>query len=405
MAGIIQIGKRQWVAGMTWRSYEDTPEKADLAEDAEMLRAQWVSVRNGKDAIQGGFCAPIDGFQKPVNMSSLAAMLADSKKQPWLGIFKISEGLWWYIAVRDNNAILPDGDVLGGKEAIEAARQRHSGHAAWEYVEGDLEFLSNLIDQIDERLTPVKLLGAGLLPDISVSGLVAIAAVTVCALGGGWWWWQQQEMEAAREKARQVQMAEMRKQLLAGKAMAAAPTSPMATTPAPNDWLSACAAAWHPFEISDMGWFLDKRSCTSTSAVVERAWAEGATADFLPAGGRLSPDGKVVTQTIALEGLVASGASPAIPLRDAEIAMRAWAQTANFTLVLGTKKAEAAPALPGAEQAQAAVAAPTISSTSVTLDILVTPFDLDFSAIPGLRLNTLHSTPQGWHLEGALYGQ
>ncbi|RWA45651.1 hypothetical protein AU476_01045 [Cupriavidus sp. UYMSc13B] len=250
MAGIIQIGKRRWVAGMTWASYEDTPNKVELREDAQRLNSTWAAVRIGEDCIQGGFCGAIEG-EKVSKLYSLAAMLADSRKQPWLGIFKIGDGLWWYVAVRDGHAILPDGDVLGGEEETYAARERHSGYTDWNYVEGDLELLESLIKEVEDGPTRIKSLdGKAYLPKILAGTTIALTAVAA----GGWWMHNQHEQEAAKQRAA---MARMREQMAQAKLNENPVVStPAITLPLPAAFLRSCGDAV-TLPISQYGWLID----------------------------------------------------------------------------------------------------------------------------------------------------
>lgn len=399
MVRTVQIGKRRWLVGMTWSSFEDTPNRAELKEDALRLGASWVCVRIGESAIQAGFCEPIGNAKHPSKIYSLAAMLADSREQPWLGIFKIEEGVWWYIAVRDGHAILPDGDVIGGEAEIHAARDRHSGYTDWKYIEGDIGLLEEFIKDIDAKPTPVRSLSGGNLPGIP---LMVSAVVLLSALGGGYWWWHQKQQ--AEEQARIVAMAKMRAQMIAGQQVVVAP-SPLLTTPEPNDWLAACGNAVLALPLSQKGWALDQVSCDLTSASIRWVRKDGATVANKPEGN-LSPEGDKVDQVIPLSGLNAQGSNNAVDLPSAKLALRAWAQAANFTLAMN--EAAPAPALPGATsglaQGNAGVPAPA-PQASIKLDITVAPFGMNMSSIPGFRLTSLESTNTGWSLKGVLYGR
>lgn len=398
MARIIQIGKRRWLAGMTWCSFEDEPSKNELKEDAQRFGASWTCVRRGESAIQGGFCAPIDNAKSPSKLYSLAAMLADSREQPWLGIFKIEEGVWWYIAVRDGHAILPDGDVIGGEAEIHAARECHSGFADWKYIEGDISLLAELIQDVDAKPTPVRSLIDANLPSVPV---LVTAVALVFAIGGGYWWYhKQQEIE----QERLVAMEKIRAQLLAGHPVAAAQT-PLLSTPQPNNWIAACGKAVSRLPLSQNGWALDQLSCDANSANIHWVRRDGATVANKP-DGSLSSQGDTVDQVRPLMGLDTHGRDDAIDLVGAKLVLRAWAQAVKFPLVLN----EALPpaALPGATDATAqskpGLPAPP-PQASVTLDMSITPFGIDMSIIPGLRLTSLRLTNSGWHAEGTLYGR
>lgn len=394
MAGIIHLGKRRWVAGMTWASYEDAPNKPELREDAQRLNSTWTAVRIGEDCIQGGFCSAIEGV-KVAKLFSLAAMLADSRKQPWLGIFKIEEDLWWYVAVRDGHAILPDGDVLGGKEEIYAARERHSGYADWNYVEGDLALLESLIKDVDEGPTRIRSLdGNPHLPKILAGAAIGLAA----AAAGGWWMHHHQEQEAAKQRAA---MARMREQM----AQAKLDEKPIVSTPATSmppatDFLRSCGDAV-TLPISQYGWLIDSVSCTVDHATVVWARKDGATVEFRP-DGTLSEDGEMTTQTISL-GLNQQSKDERIQLNEAADRLRAWAQAAGFKLDLKVPTGDKTPAtLPGANPTAVPPASPEMS---VSVKINISLFDLSLPDVPGLRLSAINMTATGWELIGALYGK
>lgn len=389
MANVIQIGKRRWLAGMTWASYEDTPDKDELRDDAKRLNSTWSAVRIGEDCIQAGFCSAVDGANVG-KLYSLAAMLADSRKQPWLGIFKIEEDLWWYIAVRDGHAILPDGDVLGDRDEIYAAREKHSGYTDWNYVEGDRALLQDLIKDIDESPTRIKSLeGIPLKHKLLVgAGVVALAGSAV----GGYWWYQDAKQREEMERMRQ-QLAKVVPEV---KPVASTPAT---TFPLATALLHACGKAV-TLPISQYGWLIDNVSCTVNSATAVWARKDGATVDFRPEG-ELSADGQKVTQTIDLR-LTQQSADDRIPLSEAWDQLLAWSQAAGFTAtatVAATDKN--ASTLPGANPDTA----PVPTEKNVTISVNVSPFDLDLSEIPGLRLTAIKMSASGWDLTGVLYGR
>ena len=394
MNRVVEIGKHRWLAGMTWSSFEDAPNRTELKEDAERLGASWVCVRIGEAAIQAGFSTPVENIKRPSKLNSLAAMLADSQEQPWLGIFKITDGVWWYVAVRDGHAILPDGDVIGCEEDILAARERHSGYTDWKYIEGDIDFLEELIQGIDAKRTPIRSLSGGNLP---ATPLIVSSIALVSALVGGYWWWDQQQQ--VQEQERVIAMAKMRAQLSAGNPPALV-ASPLLTTPQPNDWLSACNNILAVLPLSQYGWALDQVACGASFSMVRWVRGEGATVANKPEGN-LSPQGNTVDQIIPFIDLNVQGKNDAINFSEAKIALQAWAQSVNFNLVLS--EAPIAQLLPGAEPIpkDSAIQAQVMFK----IDMPISPFGLDMSSIPGLRLTSLRLTDQGSTLEGILYGR
>lgn len=391
MARIVQVGKRQWVAGLRWSSFEDKPTKEEMKEEAQRFEASWSCLRIGEDAIQAGFCAPVQDVKKPVKLFSLAAMLADSREQPWLGIFKIEEGVWWYVAVRDRHAILPDGDVIGGEAEIHAARERHAGYGDWKYIEGDLDLLAEFISEIDAKPTAVRSLNGPALPAMPV---VMSGVVLASLLGGGFWWYQNLQHE---EQERVAAMERMRAQL--ARSQPPAPVaSPLLTTPEPNVWLAACGDIVSAQPISKSGWVISGVACDVSAALVIWSRTEGATVAKMP-DGNLSSAGDRVDQVIPLTGLNVAGKNDSVDLRAAKLALRAWAQAAGFALNLSDPPVP--PTLPGAP-----VDVPKPAPQSMaSIDIPLSPFGLNMTAIPGLRLTGLRTTETGWKLEGILYGR
>lgn len=383
---------------MSWSSYEDKPSKDELKLDAERLRSDWVAVRVSESAIQAGFSAPIDGIKTPSKLSSLAAMLADSYEQPWLGIFKISDGLWWYIAVRDGHAVLPDGDVIGGQEEIIAARDRHAGYGDWNFVEGDLSALAELINQIDAKVTPVRSLTTGnlSLEKVSIAGFIVIAIIC----GGAWWWHQKQ---LAEEQARALERAKLKAQLASGAPIAPI-ASPLITSPTPETWLSACRSVIYKLPISSYGWKIKKVACNTSNVLVTWNREDGATVANRP-DGNISEQGDTIEQNIALGALENGKEDNTIELQDAKTKLRAWAQAANLTLAFVSN---APPALPGATTPtgpDGKTLPAQRPNANITIDMPISPFGLELSVIPGLRLTSLNSTDKDWHLEGTLYGR
>lgn len=397
VAQVIQIGKRRWLAGMDWRTYADMPSSDDLKQDAEQTNSTWVALRTGEHSIQGGFCPSLDEVSlghlngRINGLYSLAAMLADSRQQPWLGTFKIAENLWWYIAVRDGHAIIPKGDVLGDKDAIAAARDEHSGLTDWNYINGDLDELEALIDEVlsKESPTPVKSMVVNwkLRKAMAAAGLL-----TVAVIGGSVFWWKDQA-----DKKQAVELARIRAQALQN--LAPPVTTTNATNfPSTNQLLSQCASAVNQ-EVSKYGWMIEKVSCDTSEGKVVWKRFDGATIEHRPEGV-LTDDGMAVIQVVDLR-LEQSSKDDSIAITDARRKLLAWAQAANITLSEDTPQVQA---LPGSE-ANEGTAAPISPEKGVTISIGFSPFDLDMSGLPGLRIHEIESKDQGqWSLKGVLYG-
>jgi len=192
MPVLIQIpgDKRTFAAGLYWRHEDRKPSRKDLLAGARGSDF-WVAQRRTKNrSLQSGFCRPL--LQKDLlgnsapsdkpykgRVYSLAAAVADVLQEPWLGIFDIGEGLYWYIAVRDSYEILPDGDAVGDRYAIEELRRQHAAYGEPTiFRDGNLDDIALLLRQgpkvsplSDVRKNPMKPL--------------IIAAVSTSTVAGG----------------------------------------------------------------------------------------------------------------------------------------------------------------------------------------------------------------------------
>ncbi len=396
MTHSIPIGKRRWLAGLTWRSFESAPNRNELKEDAKGLGASWVGVRKEEWAIQAGFCAPLEPVKSPARLYSLAAMLADSYEEPWSGMFQLKNDLWWYIAVRDGHAILPDGDVVGSEKEMIAVKERHAEYGDWNYIKGDFTHLEKLIGNAMAKPTPIKSLTDG--NKVTNPGVISAIALLL-AMSGGYGWHQSQ---LAQEQERIAVMAKLRLQNSGHQTQTAVP-SPLLTTPYPNDWLSACGKSLMAQPLTRHGWLLNHLSCNTGAAIVTWTRLPGATVAMRP-DGQVSPDGESIYQSIPLPVLNPADKNDAIRLNDAKLALRAWAQQASFALTI--HEPVPAPVLPGAASERIPRKATELfPQVNIKLDMPVSPFGMNLSLIPGLRLTKLVAAKNGWTIEGTLYGR
>lgn len=391
-AQIITIGRKQWVVGLDWNSYTDKPDRDELEQFADTHSYDWVAIRVNESVIQGGFCEPIDGIKRPRKLPSLAAYLADSNEQPWIGIYQISEGLWWYIAVRDGHAILPNGDVIGDSETIKKIREKHAGFDDWNYVEGTLENLAERIQSIEAKPTYLNSLRYRGPSPLNI--VCTALAATIIAGTGGYYWYQEQSLI---EKENAIALAKVRAQLAAGQKIQPV-KSPLLETPYASTWLNACKNTIYPLPLSMYGWSLETVSCEPSQAIVTWKRSAGATVADRPAGS-VSDDGDTIIQTILMEGLKNATDDDSQSIQAAGLLLRAWAQQAGITL---TMKNNSTVSLPGAENQVKETAFPQLP---FSLNIKTSPFDLDFSSVPGLRLTNVTNVNEIWHLEGVIYGR
>lgn len=403
MARIIRLGNHVWVAGLRWRSYVNKPTVQAVKDDALDLDADWVATRITNDVIQVGYCEAIDGYKKPPKKAaSLAAKVAGSRRQPWLGIYQLEENLWWYIAVRDGLAVLPDGDVIGTYDDVTLARERHQGYGDWNYVEGGLAELEEVLAESDSP--PVRMNSLYGPPVAKIALAAGVGLVALVGLAG--WWFHIQ----AVEKEQQMAMEAMRAKLsqLAGKKPAAPVIPPYQNKPLAVDWIEACAIGIKDIPLGISGWSLDSIACADNGGTA--IWKRNGATVWQRPDGLVSDDGETVTQTLSWtvrmgsaeeEGKVAS-------LQDGKQRLQGIFQSLGVQFAFDGSAA--APAtLPGS----APVDGPSFPQVHVKFTTTFPPFVLAdaLSTLPGLRMESLKLTGMSgdgmgrWDVSATLYGK
>lgn len=406
----VSIAGRRWLVGMRWRSYEASPRLADLAEEADAMRADWIARRSGTEAIQVGFCPALHD-RWPNGVFSLAALLADSHRVPWAGAFDLGNGLWWYIAVRDNYGMMPDGDVVGTYEEIQWARQEHASLEDFNHVNGSAVELEQLIVHatgVKTRRTPIESLTAPRLSSQTKLTMTAVLLGALLAMGGYAYYRHVQEQTQLMLRQQQARARALKAQIDSmpnvGKVLRAQPD--------PAVWLEACHEAVYSQPLWLRGWQLVGEHCTAAQFVA--SWARGpeATIAYTPPGV-VSVDGNSISQAIALPlATGVQGSDSAVHLQEARLRMILWGQQHN---ILITFSGGLTPPPPSAiDRALGSTPPPPVASLNVSFSVPAAPFALDFSGLPGLRLTDLVQSDTttrttdhvgDWKFSGVLYGR
>lgn len=372
--GIIKAAGREWVAGFTWRSFAHYPTKQERREDAQLLGADWVAFRTIPDVTQAGFCSQIHQ-RATKRLYSLAAAVAMEYPQPWQGIFQISETLWWYIAVRDGQAILPDGDVIGDYDSIIAAQARHETYNDWTVQTGTLEDLSLILEFSSKAngLSPIRTVNPQPLWKILAPFIgLALVVIVACILYQRY----ERQVHAAEQRALLIREASMHTEI-----------SPLAALPMPNTWLAACENLMQSISVSDSGWSLANLTCYTTHAVVLWQRQKGTTLSQRPQGD-ISIGGNEIVQTLLL-GPFPAGSTTLQPYQLEDTALYTLLQPLDVQANIGT----------------AVYKTPGTSQQNVSFTLPISPFSIDFNQVSGLRLTALQWNQGGWSIQGELYGQ
>lgn len=383
-ASVVEIDRRKWLVGLQWRSYEMPPSSRDIRDEGASLDADWHVARRGGEAIQTGFAArPLD-VRSPRGLRSMAAAVASLQPQPWLGIYQLAADLWWFIAVRDGHAILPDGDVVGSRAKIEEARSRYAGYDDWNVVEGDAKDLTRLLKTARRRSGLVRSLSGP--PEWLLPALIA-AGVILAATGLMWW---KSSLDAAAARDHAAQAARIR----AARDQLAAAASPLSGHPTPAEWLAACGAATRNLPLSYGGWQIAEYECETAEARIVWHRGPGATPLLAPPGA-ITAGGDQIKEQIPLAAGTGGGGD-LIALSDAERRL--------YGLLLPLGGSLQTTPRPAAVVSAAIGRPPLPSSLAFQVALPVSPYLVAWDRVPGVLLTSAKTTGSGWTVKGVLYG-
>lgn len=371
MAKVLRIGSRDWLLGMDWVSGDQALSHEALSQMASQLGAEWVVKRATVDTRQTGLSPRISGRRHPGRLYSLAATLAECFPPPWSGTFDLGNGLWWYLAVGEGYAVLPDGDVVGELTLVEQVRSRHQPLAKWVSHQGDQDTLRLLMGNLKPvRVRPLNhwRLGRWQWAGLAFSLLLLFSV-------GTWWFQYQKTLRQLHDKEKLQQQHEQ-----------AVHQGEFQQSPMPENWAQSCQKTLESIPLSRDGWSAGIVTCQGNTVEVNWDWREGALLSRRPEGV-LSSSGNRVTQTLLLEPYPEPGSDNRVVLATAVNSLRDWAQAAGLDLSF--------------ENLNSTVSTPL----RFRLFSPVMPFGFNFDTLPGLRLQRMTSSNEGWEIQGVLYGK
>lgn len=418
----LQIGRRKLVCGLFWQSLSRPRELAQearalarkidadllvLRKDQTMAQAGYAHTRDGARAGQASFACVVAGA-----LAQVTAFGNGQRQGPhnWLGAFRLPDGMWAYLAVRDAN-FLPSGDFAGTREQV--LERLHGDYAlgGWNRVVGEPEleglgFHDFVPLGLESLLTPDARKGAKaprwtrLNPVRQPWRRHALPAGAALALGlllGAAALYQRhsaQQLRAVQERAMEA---------LRQEAPPAPPPAPPWHAQAPaDDLVRRCLARLR--HLAPGGWQLTRFECTQADAV--HAWRRGEShlGLLLAALPQAQPDASGEQATLA-EPLEA-GAVRAERLAPAPEARRALQELWQRLGLAGQiVERPAPPATPGPDGATPAPPPWNTFTVSVSLDRLAPQALPTMLAQPGLRLEKITYRAGIWSLEGVLYAK
>jgi Pilin accessory protein (PilO) len=376
--------------GLTWRAYVNQPKLEELQHEAEALKLEtgWAAVRGNQ--CEAGFMSAAENEKRPRGIYSLAAAVAGAHREPWLGVYEVAPKKWWLIGIQEGRSILPNGDLIGTYEEVMAVRKGLEGLHDWEYIKGDLGHITQFIQDQGRKISLVPVRSLEPVSPLVPLGTIAGAGMV---LGMAGLLWHDHQLVQQHNRARAF-AAEQAKILAEERAI-----SPLRRTPAPEEWLSACADSINPLPLAQGGWALSGVSCSSTYATAVWARLDGATVATRPAGV-LDDTGNTVNQNIPFPRLQ-PGPDNARGLDASKVALFTLLQPLGVSVTFS--KAGLTGQLPGAAPPPLKVQA---TEQPVSFTMPVPPFALPLDKIPGLRVTAATVSQDGtWTVSGEIYGR
>lgn len=390
--------KGGFAIGLLWQHEETPPTLRALRSSAFALGRsfRWSVVHASPEgAIQSGFCEPLPGM-KPGSLKSLAAIVASHHRAPWNGIFHLEGDRYWYIAVRQGQAIITGGDRIGTLKDLALVRERHRTLGEWMEVDGTLQDLAAIV-RTAKSVPALRDVQSG---PWKAAAYATAACGGLAILGGCAWYWYDQQQTAERE----AHLARQRALVAAQRANdeARQHTVPWPAQPEPAVFIDACRQEWNGQTLAEAGWTLGSWRCKQNrpgSLVIETTWRrDGGVA--LHAPGVLSQDGNQATASRVAATAFEHSRRDVLAVGEAQRVMWTYAQALGISLQLSMP-----PALLPSDGS-----APVDSWLAMAIEI---PFGAPpwlgpgqgLDAVAGLRLSEIayDSVAQSWKGTATLY--
>jgi len=423
----ITIGRQKLVCGLFWQSLSRPRELALEARVlAHKIDADLLVLRKDHTMAQAGYAHTRDGARR--GQGSFACVVATRLAQHpdfcngqrqaphnWLGAFRLPDGMWAYLAVRDAN-FLPGGDFAGTREQVLERLQGDYALGGWNRVAGEPELEGlGLHDFVPLALDTLLAPGAnkgGQAP--RGTRLVAVPAPTTNPLrrharliGAALAIGLAVPAFVLYQRHSAEQLRAMQAQALEALRRDAPPPAPPPPPPwhaqAPaDDLVRRCLARLR--HLAPGGWPLEQFQCGERGAV--HVWRRGEShlGLLLAALPQALPDAQGERATLT-EPLAPGQArsEPLAPGPEARMALQELWQRLGLTGQVVERPVAAPP--PGPDGAVPAPPPWITYSVSVALDRLAPQALPAMLALPGLRLEQLTYRAGTWSFEGVLYAK
>lgn len=404
MADILTLpGAGTFAYGLSWW-HEDQyrgarPAVGALRKRARGMRQHWGVVRRtGADTFQTGVCKSIAGVKSPESLRPLAAIVADAHQQPWNGLYQIDENRYWYIAVRDANSIIQEGDQIGTREQLERVRERHrSEMGEWTEYNGTIADLAHIVQACPKLPDALRNLNA---PNWKPKAAGAAVGVLISAGAVGGWFWHERRLEAQR-------LADLAR-LPKAEPRAEVKIPPWTQLPMSTEVFDACAQAWSAQDLVRKGWALGTWRCKAQlrAITIDVFWSrQGGLAVDAP--GTLTPDGQGSNSSLSIS---TAFSTPAAEVLSDDAAHRmAWTLAQSHGITLQFRVIPTPEPMPGSNGAKKDAPPDPWVVSPADFTLPYAPWlglSKPFGVVPALRVaEVAYDAKRGqWTANGTLYG-
>jgi len=393
---VLELANERWLIGMDWSSVNEIQSKRSIIKKGKEQGFQTALQRDTDAAVQIAYGMPISGL-KTSGLHSLAAAIAEGTQQPWRGVYRVGENLWWYIAVRDSFAIVPGSDIVGDAEAIERAKQKDQHLSGWQELIGDIGDLEQLIEE--KATKSPKIIRIDKSNKISYIAL----AVLLGAAGLGYHLWRnhiaEQKHMAFVQHERMVAAAKHR----ALMEQLQRPPSPLTRIPTANDVLEHCVAVMQDVPTSLYGWQLIGENCGPKGVTIAWKRMPGATLAATPRG-IVGPKGDTIVNSESI-GLPMKGPDNSGQIQVAVDDLRIILQGADVksSIIVTIPKA---PILTEKEINSGKIPPPPPPPHAAIKFVWPSvPTGVNWDIIPGFRIKDIKHVQKGWQITAVIYGK
>ncbi|ASL91112.1 type 4b pilus protein PilO2 (plasmid) [Serratia marcescens] len=273
----LQNGNAWLVAGLHWQYLPLRGRRSMRLRAKEAKATHWAALPTGDGQAQGTLLGTVNladqAARKGGGMASMALAVLPALPEACYGVFPLSNGQYWFVAVSDG-MLSPFGDIVGDETAVRTAASNFlaitstpaSGwiiYAPGGFFPGEETEDKSLSELVDSKVG-LRRARLSQTHDPKVLWLWGIAVVALGAGYVGYSAWEKHQEEARIAAAQAVLMA---RQQMAQQTPADS-LKPWATQPRFPSMLSACRSVWKAPQISIAGALFITETCDVQGKII-----------------------------------------------------------------------------------------------------------------------------------------